>query len=171
MFEIGTRIRLIRKHRNMTLRALARAAGYSASYISQVEKNHTSPSLPSLYNIAGCLGVSMSQLFEEDDQKLLANLAPMTEMPPPKPRRRSRAQQDSHAERILDLFTNNTGLVGSAKNIALLLGQSPVDIQPDLDRLTRKQMLKAVHAGADVVYRLQGAPITKADGESKTLDA
>ena len=36
MFEIGTRIRLIRKHRNMTLRALARAAGYSTSYIRHV---------------------------------------------------------------------------------------------------------------------------------------
>lgn len=157
MFEIGTRIRLIRKHRNMTLRALARAAGYSASYISQVEKNHTSPSLPSLYNIAGCLGVSMSLLFDEDDQRLLGQLAPMAEMPPPRQRvRRSRLEQDGHAERILDLFNNNTGLVGSAKNIALLLGQSPMDIQVDLDRLTRRQMLKAVHAGPDVLYRLSG---------------
>lgn len=158
MFEIGTRIRLIRKQRAMTLRALARAAGYSASYISQVEKNHTSPSLPSLYNIAACLGVSMSLLFEEDEQKLLANLQPMKGPLPARPRRRARVMDAGHTERILALFQNNSGLVGSANNIALLLGQSPLDIQPDLDRLTRKQMLKASSAGADVVYRLQSMP-------------
>jgi transcriptional regulator with XRE-family HTH domain len=52
--------------RKMSLRSLAEFAGASASFISQLERGHTSASVGMLRRIAGCLGLSMADLFSED---------------------------------------------------------------------------------------------------------
>ncbi len=60
----------------MTLEAVAKSAGVTTGFISQVERNITSPSLSSLTSIAGALGAHITEFFEL----------------PPKPSETSRAE-------------------------------------------------------------------------------
>jgi transcriptional regulator with XRE-family HTH domain len=62
--EVGDRLRVLRRRRQMTLEALAKRAGVSASFISQVECGRSGASLNSLQRIAHALDVSISDLFE-----------------------------------------------------------------------------------------------------------
>lgn len=61
---IGTEIRRLREQRMLSVRAVAAIAGFSPSFISQLENNAASPSISSLQRIASALGVTLSQMFE-----------------------------------------------------------------------------------------------------------
>ena len=60
---LGERIRGLRKRRKMTLAELAKEAGLSTGYISQVERNLAFPSIPALVNLARSLGVTVQWFF------------------------------------------------------------------------------------------------------------
>ena len=60
---LGERIRGLRKRRGLTLAQLAEAAGLSIGYISQLERNLASPSIPALVSIAKGLGVTVQWFF------------------------------------------------------------------------------------------------------------
>ncbi|MGE3702715.1 MAG: helix-turn-helix domain-containing protein [Hyphomicrobiaceae bacterium] len=64
---IGNRMRELRKTKRMTLAALGKAAGLSVGFLSQVERNLSSPSIKVLHDIARVLGVNISWFFEEND--------------------------------------------------------------------------------------------------------
>ncbi len=59
----GTRIRLFRKEKGMTLQDLAEAAGVSLSYICEVERAAVPPSIQTLKKIAEGLDAPVSSLF------------------------------------------------------------------------------------------------------------
>ncbi len=61
---IGARIREQRTRRGVTLRALARDIGVSASLISQIETDKSQPSVSTLYAITTALGISVEDLFD-----------------------------------------------------------------------------------------------------------
>ncbi len=61
--HVGKAIRQLRDSQRMSVRTLASKCGFSASFISQVELNQTSPSLASLERIASGLGVTLGQFF------------------------------------------------------------------------------------------------------------
>ena len=61
----GSIIRRTRKAQNMTLHNLAHETGLSVSFISQVERGLTNPSINSLRKIALALGIPLSSFFEE----------------------------------------------------------------------------------------------------------
>ncbi|WP_263147203.1 cupin domain-containing protein [Pseudomonas sp. RIT-PI-AD] len=63
---LGTRIRGLRKRRNLTLSALAEQSGLTAGYISQLERNLAYPSIPALFNIARSLGVTIQWFFASE---------------------------------------------------------------------------------------------------------
>lgn len=63
---IGERIRAERNRTGQTVRALAGAAGVSASLISQIETAKAQPSVSTLYAIAGALGIGVEDLLSED---------------------------------------------------------------------------------------------------------
>ena len=63
---IGDRVRENRKSKKYTLEQLAEASGLTASYISQMERNLTEPSISSLRKIAQVLQVPISSFLEED---------------------------------------------------------------------------------------------------------
>jgi transcriptional regulator with XRE-family HTH domain len=65
-FALGSRIRALRQARGMTLRALADRAGVTESFLSQVEREVTSPSIASVRRIAGGLDLSVGQLFADE---------------------------------------------------------------------------------------------------------
>ena len=65
---IGERIRSLRTGQGMTLAELGEKANLSTSYLSQIERDKTSPSLTTLETIARSLNTGLRSLFETDDE-------------------------------------------------------------------------------------------------------
>lgn len=63
--QLGPRIRALRQARNITLRELAARAGVTESFLSQVEREVTSPSIASVQRIARALDLAIAELFIE----------------------------------------------------------------------------------------------------------
>lgn len=66
--DIGEKIRLLRKSRRVTLKDLAERTTLSIGYLSQIERNLSSPSVNVLRDIATALGVNISWFFEAPEQ-------------------------------------------------------------------------------------------------------
>jgi transcriptional regulator with XRE-family HTH domain len=66
---VGINIKRLREQKNITLRELAKKAGVSASFISQIETGKVSPSLVTLKNIAKALNITVSSLIGEEHPK------------------------------------------------------------------------------------------------------
>ncbi|MGH2476885.1 MAG: helix-turn-helix domain-containing protein [Candidatus Limnocylindrales bacterium] len=64
--QLGARIRSLRQARHLTLRDVAQRAGVTESFLSQVERDVTSPSIATVQRIARALDLSIAQLFAED---------------------------------------------------------------------------------------------------------
>jgi transcriptional regulator with XRE-family HTH domain len=60
---LGSRLREIRESRGMTLTALARQAGLSRSFYTQVEYGRQTISVERAFTLANVLGVEMTELF------------------------------------------------------------------------------------------------------------
>jgi transcriptional regulator with XRE-family HTH domain len=60
---LGTRLRVERERRGLSLRELARRLEVSPSLVSQIETGKTQPSVRTLYAIVSELGVSLDELF------------------------------------------------------------------------------------------------------------
>lgn len=71
--SLGARLRTARLKSGMSLRAVARELGVSASFVSQLENDRSRPSVATLYSMAQLLDVSMDDLFETES---LAEAAP-----------------------------------------------------------------------------------------------
>ncbi|ADR19030.1 cupin domain-containing protein [Calditerrivibrio nitroreducens] len=79
----GEKIRDIRKRLGMTLEDVSLKTGFTKSFISQIENGKNSPSIASLKKICYAIGISISELFEDernivfkfekDDYKVLKN--------------------------------------------------------------------------------------------------
>jgi len=63
--DIGARIRRLRTNGGLTMAALAKATGLTPSFISQVERNTVTPSIPSIQKLARALNTSVSAFFDE----------------------------------------------------------------------------------------------------------
>lgn len=61
---IGGKVRLLRRSRQITLQDLAERTGLSIGYLSQVERDLSSPSVKALRDIATALDVNISSFFE-----------------------------------------------------------------------------------------------------------
>jgi transcriptional regulator with XRE-family HTH domain len=64
--RLGARIRALRQARRLTLRVVADRAGVTESFLSQVERDVTSPSIATVGRIARSLDLSIAQLFAEE---------------------------------------------------------------------------------------------------------
>lgn len=62
--EVGLTIRRLREERHLTLKELASRSGLTQSFLSQVERNLTSPSVASLRKVAQAFGVPLAALFQ-----------------------------------------------------------------------------------------------------------
>ena len=62
--RVGEVLRHVRERSGLSLRTLAARAGFSASFLSQVETGQVSPSVASLERIATELGITLADLFE-----------------------------------------------------------------------------------------------------------
>jgi len=64
--DLGYRLRDLRRRQKMTLEELGKRTGLTSSFLSQVERNITSPSVKSLREIAAALNTRVSRFFEEE---------------------------------------------------------------------------------------------------------
>ena len=67
--DIGARIRELRILKGLTQEGLADRAELSKGFISQVERNLTSPSIATLMDILQCLGTDISDFFTEQPEE------------------------------------------------------------------------------------------------------
>jgi len=79
---LGARIREIREKRNLALRELARRAGVSPSYLSEIESGRRSPSETVLEALAGELGVNPKELRDLHMGKIMGELKDLMESDP-----------------------------------------------------------------------------------------
>jgi transcriptional regulator with XRE-family HTH domain len=63
--DLGGIVRRLRREQNMSVRKLAAAVDFSASFISQLERNMVSPSISSLERLASGLGVTLGDFFKD----------------------------------------------------------------------------------------------------------
>jgi len=64
--RVGARVRSLRRERGLTIEQLAAATGLTKGFISQLERDRTSPSLSSIARICDALGVRLSHIFERE---------------------------------------------------------------------------------------------------------
>ena len=64
------RIRLTRKEKGYTMKALSRAVGCSNPYMHDVEMGHRKPSKETLAKISSFLGVPVNELYSMDEKRL-----------------------------------------------------------------------------------------------------
>lgn len=62
---VGRNLADLRAARGLSLRELADLTGYTSSYLSQIERGDSVPSLSGLATVAASLGVEMATLFEQ----------------------------------------------------------------------------------------------------------
>lgn len=71
MFDIGSRIREIRKSLNMTTTELAEKLDVSQSFISGLENNTKKCSMDNLFKICEIFGVTLSQFFDDNPRSII----------------------------------------------------------------------------------------------------
>ena len=64
--EIGNRLKELRIAKGLTQEELASRAELSKGFISQLERDLTSPSIATLVNILQCLGTDLKDFFQEE---------------------------------------------------------------------------------------------------------
>lgn len=62
---VGRNLAELRASRGLSLRELGELTGYTSSYLSQVERGDSVPSLSGLATMAAAIGVEMARLFEQ----------------------------------------------------------------------------------------------------------
>ncbi|NOQ50948.1 MAG: helix-turn-helix domain-containing protein [Desulfuromonadaceae bacterium] len=67
-FNIGVKIKTLRKERKLTLQDVANETGFSPALISQIENNNVSPPIATLSKIARFFDVKMGFFFEEGEE-------------------------------------------------------------------------------------------------------
>ena len=72
MDNLGSRLKSVRLKAGWTLRELARQAGVSPSFVSQIENGKSQPSVATLYEFAQLLDVSIDELFDPRERERAA---------------------------------------------------------------------------------------------------
>jgi len=67
-FNLGLRLRTLRMNKGFTLRGLARRAGCSASFLSQIELNQGSPTVANLQKICRALQLPISDVLRDEEK-------------------------------------------------------------------------------------------------------
>ena len=71
MFDLGARIKALRMKKGLTLEELGSRTELTKGFLSQLERNLTSPSRATLEDIVEVLGVTMSGFFADDEEQIV----------------------------------------------------------------------------------------------------
>ena len=64
---LGAKLRVLRNNRQYTLADVGKETGLSVSFLSDVERGRTKPSLDTLQKLAACYQTSVNELLREGD--------------------------------------------------------------------------------------------------------
>ncbi|MEV6848104.1 helix-turn-helix domain-containing protein [Actinoplanes sp. NPDC051411] len=67
LVALGSRLKRVRERSGRSLREVARELGVSASFLSQMERGKSQPSVATLYSLSQLLNVSIDELFAEEE--------------------------------------------------------------------------------------------------------
>lgn len=143
--DLGGLLRRRRKELGLTLEAVAKQAGVTTGFVSQVERNITSPSLASLTALTEALDARISDFF----------------VPPPKPGETSRAEmREIYASPGggFDFERLSTTFPGSTLN-GLLVHHPPGFVIEEM-----------LHAGEEFYFVLKGTLTIVVDGARTRLN-
>lgn len=144
--KVGALIRARRRQQNMTLQALGDTAGLSVGYLSQVERDHATPSLATLVQIADALGVSVDYFISTPN--------PADALTRSGERRRFSVDGSSVVyERLGAEFPGN------------ILSSFILTVPPGYQSET------VSHEGEEIIYVLEGAITQKLDDEEMVIEA
>ncbi|HEY8577538.1 MAG TPA: XRE family transcriptional regulator [Devosia sp.] len=144
--KVGALIRARRRQQQMTLEALGRSAEVSVGYLSQVERDHATPSLGTLASIARALGIGIDYFVS----------APTPETALTKAGERNRFSVDGSSiiyERLGTDFPGNT------------LSSFVMTVPPGYRSET------VAHEGEEILYVLEGSITQRLDGEEMIMNA
>lgn len=166
--DIGTRLRVARMQRGLSLRSLAGALGVSASLISQVETGKTQPSVSTLYAIVTHLGISIDELLGVSVSPPSAANAPVTDSPAPitSPPATGRAPvQRAEDNAVLEMENG-------VRWERLAAGDGPADVllvtyDPGATSSVEGKLMR--HAGVEYAYLLEGELSLQLDFDTYTI--
>ncbi len=67
--DLGAVLRIKRKEKKLTLKAVAEKAGISEGFLSQIENNVNSPSVDTLMNICAGIGIEASEVIKQAEKQ------------------------------------------------------------------------------------------------------
>lgn len=146
--DVGSQLRLLRKQRRLSMRALAELCNLSPNTISLIERAATSPSVSTLHQLASALRVPITAFFQEPGEKTKAIHSRPGERP------------FSGATGVL-LESLGSGLEGQTLEPFL------VTLEPGAD----SGAASIVHGGHELVFCLQGELEYRIEGRSYRLTA
>jgi len=145
--NVGERLREIRTHLGLSIRALAEQSGLNVNTLSLIENGRTSPSVGTLQQLAQSLQIPVTEFFETDhgDKKIIH-------------------QKNGHRPRAA--FTH-----GTMEDLGAGMprfGAEPliVTLEPNAD----SGKTPIVHTGREFVYCLEGRVAYTVDIETYTLE-
>ena len=144
--KVGALIRARRRQQHMTLEALGKSAEVSVGYLSQVERDHATPSLGTLASIARALGVGIDYFVS----------APTAQAALTRAGQRNRFSLDGSSivyERLGADFPGNT------------LSSFIMIVPPGYRSET------VAHEGEEILYVLEGSITQRLDGEEMVMSA
>jgi transcriptional regulator with XRE-family HTH domain len=144
--KVGALIRARRRQQQLTLEALGKSAEISVGYLSQVERDHATPSLGTLASIARALGVGIDYFVS----------APTAQAALTRANERNRFSLDGSSviyERLGADFPGNT------------LSSFVLTVPPGYHSET------VAHEGEEILYILEGSITQRLDGEEMVMGA
>ncbi len=72
---LGSKVRRLRRERNLTQLEMAKGVGISASYLNLIEHNQRPLTLPLLFKLSETYGVDLQSFSQDDESRLLADLS------------------------------------------------------------------------------------------------
>jgi transcriptional regulator with XRE-family HTH domain len=144
--QVGQRLRVLRKARNLSIRSLAELSGLSVNTLSLIENGKTSPSVTTLHHLAESLNVSITAFFENEQKK-------------------KRVVYQKAGERQQIVFSQ-----GQMEKLSE--GMPPLGSEPFITKLEPKANsgdAPVIFAGREFIYCLEGHITYTVEGETYSL--
>jgi transcriptional regulator with XRE-family HTH domain len=145
--DVGARLRMLRAGAGLSIRALAEMSGLNVNTLSLIENGKTSPSVSTLQQLAGALGVPVTEFFEAaQGSKTVVH--------------------QKNGERPRALFAH--GIVENLGAGMSRFGAEPLIVT--LEAKTDSGKNPIVHTGREFVFCLEGSVTYTVDTETYLLE-
>lgn len=148
-FDVGRKLKTLRKENELTLKELSCKSGVSTTQISEIERGLTSPTIVTLMKLISALGQETSIFFEKDESRKVS-LVRKSERP---------LIVDQKNKVYIESLT--TGIVDSKLKVIITRPQPGHENIPGGYR----------HAGEELIYVIKGRLQVILEGRSYILEA